>query len=144
MENDNDLTATLTQALQDIKKETGEDFYLETVNLAELQRRTGISRAKLRRLKGKRKFNLRIRFSQMHNIQPEALRSWIHEKMERAKLGLPENTEVFQASEFVELDIPGASKHRIAVGIDRKELITVRAGGIEIYLVIISWNLRTL
>ena len=71
-------------------------------------------------------------FSQMHNIQPEALRSWIHEKMERAKLGLPENTEVFQASEFVELDIPGASKHRIAVGIDRKELITVRAGGIEI------------
>ena len=71
-------------------------------------------------------------FSQMHNIQPEALRSWIHEKMERTKLGLPENTEVFQASEFVELDIPGASKHRIAVGIDRKELITVRAGGIEI------------
>ena len=51
MENDNDLTATLTQALQDIKKETGEDFSLETVNLAELQRRTGISRAKLRRLK---------------------------------------------------------------------------------------------
>ena len=33
---------------------------------------------------------------------------------------------------FVELDIPGASKHRISVGIDRKELITVRAGGIEI------------
>ena len=25
-------------------------------------------------------------FSQMHNIQPEALRSWIHEKIERAKL----------------------------------------------------------
>ncbi len=25
-------------------------------------------------------------FSQMHSIQPEALRSWIHEKMERAKL----------------------------------------------------------
>ena len=72
-------------------------------------------------------------FSKMHSIQPEALRSWIHEKMERAKLGLPENTaEVFQASEFVELDIPSASKHRIAVGIDRKELITVRAGGIEI------------
>ena len=72
-------------------------------------------------------------FSKMHSIQPEALRSWIREKMERAKLGLPENTaEVFQASEFVELDIPSASKHRIAVGIDRKELITVRAGGIEI------------
>lgn len=45
MKNDNDLTVTLTQALQDIKKEAGEDFSLETVNLAELQRRTGISRA---------------------------------------------------------------------------------------------------
>lgn len=51
MKNDNDLTVTLTQALQDIKKEQGEDFSPETVNLAELQRRTGISRAKLRRLK---------------------------------------------------------------------------------------------
>ena len=58
--------------------------------------------------------------------------SWIHEKIERAKLGLPEDTEVFQGSEFVELDIPASSKHRISVGIDRKELITVRAGGIEI------------
>ena len=52
--------------------------------------------------------------------------------MERAKLGLPDNTDVFQASEFVELDIPASSKHRISVGIDRKDLITVRAGGIEI------------
>ena len=51
MKNDNDLTVTLTQAWQDIKKEAGEDFSLETVNLAELQRRTRISRAKLRRLK---------------------------------------------------------------------------------------------
>lgn len=53
MKNDNDSTVTLAQALQDIKKEQGEKFSLETVNLAELQRRTGISRAKLRRLKGK-------------------------------------------------------------------------------------------
>ncbi len=51
MKNDNDSTVTLAQALQDIKKEQGEKFSLETVNLAELQRRTGISRAKLRRLK---------------------------------------------------------------------------------------------
>ena len=38
----------------------------------------------------------------------------------------------FQSSEFVELDIPHTSKHQITAGIDRKELITVRAGGIEI------------
>ncbi|MBQ2451231.1 MAG: hypothetical protein II273_06635 [Lachnospiraceae bacterium] len=25
-------------------------------------------------------------FSQMHSIQPEALRSWIHEKMNRARM----------------------------------------------------------
>ncbi len=71
-------------------------------------------------------------FSQMHSIQPEALRSWIHEKMNRAKNVESENYDIFQASEFVELDIPHASAHRISVGIDRKELITVRAGGIEI------------
>ena len=51
MKNDNDHTVTLTQALQDIKKEQGKSFNLEYVNLAELERRTGISRAKLRRLK---------------------------------------------------------------------------------------------
>ncbi|MBR4599038.1 MAG: hypothetical protein IKO39_03200 [Treponema sp.] len=71
-------------------------------------------------------------FSQMHSIQPEALRSWIHEKMNRYKNGNSGNYGVFQASEFVELDIPASSKHRISVGTDRKELITVRAGGIEI------------
>ncbi len=52
--------------------------------------------------------------------------------MNRAKNGESEHYDIFQSSEFVELDIPSASKHRIAVGIDRKELITVRAGGIEI------------
>ncbi len=36
MKNDNDHTVTLTQALQDIKKEQGKGFNLEYVNLAEL------------------------------------------------------------------------------------------------------------
>lgn len=71
-------------------------------------------------------------FSQMHSIQPEALRSWIQEKMYRSQHPESESPDIFQASEFVELDIPHASKHQITVGIDRKELITVRAGGIEI------------
>ena len=47
----NDLTETIAQALNEIKCELGEKFDLEHVNLAELGRRTGISRAKLRRLK---------------------------------------------------------------------------------------------
>lgn len=71
-------------------------------------------------------------FSKMHSIQPEALKSWIQEKMYRSQHSESESNDIFQASELVELDIPHASKHQIKVGIDRKELITVRAGGIEI------------
>jgi len=51
MKNDNDYKVSLTQALQDMKTEQGENFDLAKVNLAELKRRCGISRAKLRRLK---------------------------------------------------------------------------------------------
>ncbi len=41
----------ITDALDEIRREAGENFSLERVNLAELERRTGVSRAKLRRLK---------------------------------------------------------------------------------------------
>ena len=51
MKNDNDLHICLAQVLQDMKMEQGEEFDPSAINLAELQRRTGISRAKLRRLK---------------------------------------------------------------------------------------------
>ncbi|SCW45251.1 hypothetical protein SAMN02910456_01182, partial [Ruminococcaceae bacterium YRB3002] len=47
----NDFKRTITQALDEMKKEQGDSFDLSKVNLAELERRTGISRAKLRRLK---------------------------------------------------------------------------------------------
>ena len=47
----NYLTETIAQALNEIKSELGDKFDLEKVNLAELERRTGITRAKLRRLK---------------------------------------------------------------------------------------------
>lgn len=46
----NDLKRTITQALDEMKKEQGDTFDLKDINLAELERRTGISRAKLRRL----------------------------------------------------------------------------------------------
>lgn len=51
-EKNNDLLQSIiTQALQEMKEEQGGELDLERVNLAELERRTGISRAKLRRIK---------------------------------------------------------------------------------------------
>lgn len=41
----------ITQAIESMKAEQGDLFSLENINLAELERRTGISRARLRRLK---------------------------------------------------------------------------------------------
>ena len=47
----NGLDTIVSQALQKMKEEQGESFRIETVNLATLQRMTGISRARLRRWK---------------------------------------------------------------------------------------------
>lgn len=48
-ENDsNDPQVILTQAIEKMKQEAGESFSIEKINLAELERRTGISRSKLR------------------------------------------------------------------------------------------------
>ena len=51
MNENNSDKLSLPQALDLIKKKKKESFCLEKVNLAELQRLTGITRAKLRRLK---------------------------------------------------------------------------------------------
>jgi len=52
MENkNNDLTEIIAQALNEMKMEQGSNFDINKVNLAELERRTGITRARLRRLK---------------------------------------------------------------------------------------------
>ena len=67
-------------------------------------------------------------FSRMHSIQPDALKSWMDEAMHPA----PAKNEVFSTTDFVELDIPKASKQGITLSKNRKDLITVRAGGIEI------------
>lgn len=50
-EKHNDLTEIIAHALNEMKREKGEKFNPDKVNLAELERRTGISRAKLRRIK---------------------------------------------------------------------------------------------
>ena len=47
----NDLQLTITHALQEMKAEAGTSFNPEKVNLAELERRTGITRKRLRKLK---------------------------------------------------------------------------------------------
>lgn len=47
----NDLQITISHALQDMKAEVGESFDINKVNLAELERRTGITRKRLRKLK---------------------------------------------------------------------------------------------
>ena len=47
----NGLDTIVSQALQKMKEEQGESFRIETVNLAALQRMTGISRGRLRRWK---------------------------------------------------------------------------------------------
>lgn len=46
----NDLTLIVAQAIEEIKSEQGPKFSMERMNLAELERRTGISRGRLRRL----------------------------------------------------------------------------------------------
>lgn len=47
----NDLQVILTQAIEQMKMELGDRFNIDKINLAELERRTGISRAKLRHYK---------------------------------------------------------------------------------------------
>lgn len=47
----NDLQEIVTQSLNEIKEELGDKFDINKVNLAELERRTGLTRAKLRKLK---------------------------------------------------------------------------------------------
>lgn len=47
----NGLAPIIAQAIEEMKAEQGKNFSLEKINLAELERRTGITRVKLRRLK---------------------------------------------------------------------------------------------
>lgn len=49
----NDPFAIITQVLDEMQKEQGKDFDIEKINLAELERKTGISRSKLRTYKSK-------------------------------------------------------------------------------------------
>lgn len=62
VEKHNDLTEIIAHALNEMKREKGEKFNPDKVNLAELERRTGISRAKLRRIK-----NLALSTFHMHS-----------------------------------------------------------------------------
>lgn len=47
----NDLQTIITQVIEEMKSEQGDKFDLNKINLAEMERRTGLSRAQLRRIK---------------------------------------------------------------------------------------------
>ena len=47
----NGFASSIAQAIEEIKAELGDSFSLDRINLAELERRSGVSRGKLRRLK---------------------------------------------------------------------------------------------
>ncbi|MBM6927613.1 IS21 family transposase, partial [Pseudoflavonifractor phocaeensis] len=49
--NGNGLAPSIAQAIEEMKAEQGAQFSLDHINLAELERRSGVSRGKLRRLK---------------------------------------------------------------------------------------------
>ncbi len=49
--NSNDLQTIITQAIAEMKSEQGDKFDISNINLAELERLTGLTRAQLRRLK---------------------------------------------------------------------------------------------
>ncbi len=50
-EHKDDLTEMIAQAIEEMKREQGFSFDMDHINLAELSRRTGVPRGKLRRLK---------------------------------------------------------------------------------------------
>lgn len=47
----NDLQTIITQVIEEMKSEQGDKFDLNKINLAEMERRTGLTRAQLRRIK---------------------------------------------------------------------------------------------
>ena len=47
----NGFASSIAQAIEEMKAEQGDGFSLDRINLAELERRSGVSRWKLRRLK---------------------------------------------------------------------------------------------
>ena len=49
-QNGNGFAPSIAQAIEEMKAEQGDSFSLERINLAELERRTGVSRSRLRRL----------------------------------------------------------------------------------------------
>ena len=49
--NSNGLQTIITQVIEEMKSEQGDKFDINRINLAEMERRTGMTRAQLRRLK---------------------------------------------------------------------------------------------
>lgn len=70
-------------------------------------------------------------FAETHSIKPDVLKSWVDEVTHPVAAAKGE-FDVFSTNDFVELDIPKVSKQNISLSRNRKDLITIRAAGIEI------------
>ena len=70
------MNPVVAKVIQQMMAEQGNKFSLEKINLAELERRTGISRGKLRRLKEHDFENVQhaLKGPQGHDYSPE----WLH------------------------------------------------------------------
>lgn len=93
----NGYVPSIAQAIEEMKAEQGESFSPERINLAELERRTGISRGKLRRLKqngfrgipkgsdsGKHKFTKLTGYKSVYNMS-------ITEYIQRKRISVAEH-----------------------------------------------------
>ena len=69
--NGNDLQTVITHGLNQIKEKMGPNFDIRKVNLAEIQRITGVSQAKLRRLKKNNFCIWEKQRGEIQNVEPE-------------------------------------------------------------------------
>ena len=69
--NGNDLQTIITHGLNQIKEKMGQNFDFRKVNLAEMQRITGVSQAKLWRLKKNNFCIWEKQRGEIQNVEPE-------------------------------------------------------------------------
>lgn len=67
----NGFASSIAQAIEEMKAEQGDGFPLDRINLAELERRSGVSRGKLRRL-SETDFRICLAVQKAENTLPQS------------------------------------------------------------------------
>ena len=67
----NGFASSIAQAIEEMKAEQGDGFSLDRINLAELERRSGVSRGKLRRL-SETDFRICLAVQKAENTLPQS------------------------------------------------------------------------